>query len=331
MFKVALIANDGHPIPDWVCEKFRQADITFVYQQCYSREDLAACAMDADVVWLQSSRQGLVVEENMDLFGKAGAVIKCGSGTDNIDHEACTKRGVIVAHTPEDPTEATSDHTIAMLLTAVRQTARQDHLVRGGIWDFHAAMPLAKMSGADLGVIGFGRIGRMVIRKLSGFNMTVRVFDPFVGASVIEKAGASKVELDGLLTESRFIIVACPLTKETRGLLGEREFSLTRQDAILVNCARAGIVDEPALIKALKENRIKAAALDVLEKHPLSPGDEWLTLENVNFTPHMGGSGDHYPDEVFESVVDVIIGMSRMRRPKWIVNKGVIPKWTMTP
>src|SRR3990167_2976073 len=109
-FKVVLIANDGHPIPDWVSKKFVEAGIDYAYHQCYSCEELKKYANDADVLWLMSSRKGLVIEENIDIFKKAGAVIKCGSGTDNIDHEACTKRGIIVAHTPEDPTEPTSDH-----------------------------------------------------------------------------------------------------------------------------------------------------------------------------------------------------------------------------
>ena len=103
-----------------------------------------------------------------------------------------------------------------------------------------------------------------------------------------------------------------------------------RRDAVLVNCARAGIVEESALIRALKDGSIKAAAMDVLENHPLKPGDEWLSVENVLFTPHVAGYSDNYPDTVFEGVVDVIIGMARMQLPPWIANKGVKPKWNMT-
>lgn len=329
MFKVVLIANDD-PLPDWVRDKFVAAGIDFVYHQCYNRKDLEKCARDADVLWLQSARKGLVVEENMDIFEKAGAAIKCGSGTDNVDHEACTRRGIIVAHTPDDPTESTSDHTIAMLFTAARQTARQDRLVRQGVWDACAALPIGRFTGADLGMIGFGRIGRAIVRKLSAYRMNIRVFDPYVEAATIEEAGCRKVDLGELLKQSQFVLVSCPLTKETKGLLGEKELRMMRQDSILVNVARAGIVDESALVKALKSGWIKAAAFDVIDKHPLKPGDELLGLENINFTPHMGGYPGDYPKGVFDSVVDVIINMSRMRLPKWIANKGVVPKWKMT-
>jgi phosphoglycerate dehydrogenase-like enzyme len=329
MFKVALIANDDHPLPDWVKPRLEEAGVEYVYHQCYNRDDLERYAADADVLWLMSSRKGLIVEENMDVFKKAGAVVKCGSGTDNIDHEACTRRGIIVAHTPEEATEPTSDHSIALLFCAVRQVAVQDRLVRSCHWDPRDALPLGSLSGADLGLIGFGRIGQAIVSKLSGFRMNIRVFDPNVDSNTIEQAGCRKVDLETLLRESQYVIVACPLTQHTTGLLGENELRMMRPDSVLVNCARAGIVDEPSLIRALKEGRIKGAALDVLGEHPLEPGDEMLSLDNLTLTPHMGGYPSNYPSGLFESVVNEIVEMSNMHMPRWIVNKGVVPKWKM--
>ena len=325
MFKIAMIANDDHRIPDWVYE-VEEADIEFVCHDCRSRE-FENCAADADV-WLQSE-EAAVTEENMDILKKVGAVIKCGSGTNNIDHAACTKRGIIVSHTPNDPTEPTSDHAIAMLFTAAIRTAAQDHMIRSGVWNARACLPIGQFAGANLGVIGFGRIGRAIIGKLSGFKMNVRVYDPFVDAAGIEQSGAKKTEIEELLRESQYVLVCCPLMDETRGLLGEKELGMMRRDSILVNCARGGIVDEAALKKALKEGRIGAAALDSMEEHP-EPGDEWFGFDNVNFTPHLGGYGARYSDDQFESPVHVMIEMSKMRLPKWIANKGVVPKWNMT-
>ena len=331
MFRVAHIANDNHPILGWVAERFAAAGIEYVYQDCFGRQDLERCAADADVIWLTSSRRGLVVEENMDLFPKAGAVIKCGSGTDNIDHEACTRRGIIVAHTPDDPTEPTSDHFIAMLFAAARRIARQDRLVRTGTWSAQAALPLAALTGAALGLIGFGRIGRRILKKLAGFEMTALVFDPYIDGRAIAAAGATQAELPRLLSESQFVLVACPLTPETRGLLGDAELRLMRRDAILVNCARAGIVDEAALERALREGWIAAAACDVLERHPLAADDALLALDDLTLTPHTGGYSHDYPDSVFATSVEVIIEMSKMRLPRWIVNQTVVPRWHMTP
>lgn len=328
-FKVALIANDGHPIPEWVGKKFKEANIDFVFHDCHSRKELEEFAKDADVLFLTSSRKDLITEENMDIFEKAGCVIKCGSGTDNIENDACNSRGIIIAHTPEDPTEPTSNHFIAMLFTAVRQTARQDRLIRSGIWDAKAAMPIGHLTGADLGVVGFGRIGKSIVKKLSGFEMTVRVFDPFIKEDAVKAKGCTKVELKELLEKSQYVMISCPLLKETEDLIGENELKMMRRDAILVNVARAGIVNEDALKKALRNKWIKAAALDVIKDHPLKPGSEWLEFENINFTPHLGGYTEDYPDQVFKTPVDVIIEISKGNMPTWIVNRECKPKWNL--
>ncbi len=323
--KVVLIASDHH-VPEWVARKFEEAKVNFIHHECHNRQDLEECAGDADVLWFMSGREGLVVEVKMGIFKKAVMAIKCGSGTDNIDHEACTKRGIVVGHTPEDLVEPTSDHAVAMLFSIVRQTAQHDRLVRRGICDPRKGVPLGPFTGADLGVIGFGRIGNMIVAKLSGFKMNVRIFDPYLDAETIAKGGGKKVDLDELLKTSRYIIVQCPLTDETRNLLGERELRMMRSDAVLVNTARDGIVVDKALFKALKENWIKAAALDVFESYS---DDEMLSLENVTLTPHLGGFASNYPDNIFLGVVDVIIGLSRKQAPKWIANRGVKPKWNL--
>ena len=324
-FKVALLANDGHPIPEWVGQKFKDANIEFVYHDCHSREDLKKYAEDADVLFLTSSRRDVIIKENMDIFKKAVCAIKCGSGTDNIDAKACTEKGIIVANTPDVPTEPTSNHFIAMLLTAVRRTARQDRLIRSGVWDARAALPLGYLTGADLGIIGFGRIGKAIAKKLSGFEMNTRVFDPFVDENTIKKSDAQKVSLDILLKKSQYVMVACPLLKETSNLIGQKQLKMMRKDTILVNVARAGIVDEEALKEALRKKWIAAAAIDVLSKHPLKKGDEWLEFDNVNLTPHLGGYSEDATDQVFKVPVDVIIEISKGNMPKWIVNRECKP------
>lgn len=331
LLRVVMIANDDHPVPEWVAQRLGAAGIAYGYRQCYTRADLAACASEAHVLWLNSSRRGLVTEEHMDLFPEVGAVLKVGSGTDNVDREACTRRGIIIAHTPDDPTESTSDHTVAMLLTAVRQTAHQDRLVRAGHWDMRLALPVGPLTAAELGVIGFGRIARMVIRKLSGFRMEVRVFDPHVSAGEIEAAGARPCALDELLRASRYVIIACPLTDETRGMIGREPLALMRRDAVLINCARAGIADEHAVITALQEKRLAAAAFDVLSSHPLTPESPWLTVPNATLTPHMGGCAYDYPDGIYPSQIEVLADLARGVMPRWVANRGVVPRWPLRP
>ncbi|MBI2843341.1 MAG: D-glycerate dehydrogenase [Armatimonadetes bacterium] len=329
MFKVVMIHNDDHPIPGWVDQKLKAAGIEWAYHQCENRADMERWASDADIIWTHGTKYGLVVEENMDVFRKLGAVIKPGSGTDHIDHEACTRRGIIVAHSPEVPTDPTSDQHIALLFSAVRQVTRQDRLVRHGQWDPQLAMPVGQLTGADLGIVGFGRIGKAVARKLIGFQMNTRVYDPFVDADTIIALGCRKEDLGTLLRESQYVIIACPLTDDTRGMIGEKQLHMMRSDAVLVNAARAGIVDEVDLLAALRAGWIAGAALDVLGRHPLKPGDEWLALENVIFTPHMGGSRHDYPDGIYVDVVEDIIRVSKGLMPRWIANQDVVPKWNL--
>ena len=330
-FKVVLIANDNHPIPDWVSKNFSAANIEYVHQECYNRQDLEKFASDASVLWYMSSRRNLVVEENMDIFKKAIAAIKCGSGTDNIDHDACTKRGIIIAHTPEDVTECTSNHTIAMLLTAAHRTAMQDRRVRRGVWNPRDEPAIGCLSEAELGIIGFGRIGQAVARKLSGFCMNLRIYDPFANEEAVKKANGQCVELSELLTKSQYVLVCCPLIKETEKLISTKEFEMMRKDAVLVNCARGPIVDEKALIRAMKDKQITAAALDVVENPPLQPDNELLSFDDVTVTPHAAGYTYDYPDGLFRGMVEMVIGMSKGYLPKWIANEGVKPKFNFKP
>ena len=130
-----------------------------------------------------------------------------------------------------------------------------------------------------------------------------------------------------LLRNSQYVLIACPLTDETTALIGEDELKIMRPDSVLVNAARAEIVEERALIRALKKGRIRAAALDVIENYPLESGHEYMLMDNLILTPHMGGYSHDYPDSIFAESVNVIISLSKCSRPPWIVNKEVKAKW----
>ena len=330
-FKVVQIWNDSHPKPDWVEDKFVEAGVECSYHQCYNRDDLQACTDGADMLWLMGGRKGLVAEENMDLFPDIGAVQRVGSGTDNIDHDACTQRGILVVHTPEDMTEVTSDHVIAMLFSAVRRVPWHDRNIRKGLFSQKEPLSVCTLRGADLGLVGFGRIGKAVVEKLSGFEMKVRVYDPYADPEMFKRLGCEPVELDELLASSQLIALVCALTDETRGLIGARQLGLMREDAVLVNCARGPIVDETALYETLNNNRIAGAALDVFCETPLPADHPFVTLENVNLTPHSAGIPLPFPDALYVNQVQSIIDLAQGRLPRWIANRGVKPRWDLQP
>jgi D-3-phosphoglycerate dehydrogenase len=158
--------------------------------------------------------------------------------------------------------------------------------------------------------------------------MTLRVFDPYLEAATIAAAGGEKVALDDLLRRSKYVIVQCLLSDETRNMIGEAELRTMRPDAVLVNTARADVVNEKALFRALREGWIRAAALDVFADHANA---EMLALENLVLTPHSGGFPPDYPDATFAAVVEVILAVARGEMPKWIVNQEVKPRRTLKP
>ena len=329
--KAVLVANDDHPVPDWMETKLAQEGIEFKLAICWTKEDLARYAGDADMVMLFSGRY-LLTAENIEVLGSCGAIIRTGSGTDNVDVEAATRKGILVVNTPDVPTEPTADHTISLLFSVARQISLQDRLVRSGQWDFRLARSGRLFKSATLGLVGFGRIARAITRKLSGFEMNILSYDPYVDSRTMEQLGVRSVGLDELLSESDFVSVHCPLTKETYHLIGERELRLMRPEAVLINTSRGPVVDERALYRALREGWIARAGLDVTESEPIDPNCPLLELDNVVITPHTGGYADLYhPEAYWSATIEAAIALAHGRWPESVVNRSdVIPKWPLT-
>ena len=210
-------------------------------------------------------------------------VANFGVGYDSVDVEAATRRGVVVANTPDVLTAATAELAVALLLTLLRRVAEGDRLVRGRAeWALAPTFMLGEgLAGKTLGIVGLGRIGREVARLAEAFGMRV-----------VHTRGSGPYEelpLRQLLAEADIVSLHTPLTEETRHLIGPRELALMRPSAVLVNVARGPIVDEEALVEALEAGEIAGAALDVYEREPeVHPG--LLGLENVVLSPHLGSA-----------------------------------------
>lgn len=224
-------------------------------------------------------------------------VIFCSRGGPvNIDVKAAEKRGIIVTHSLGRLAQPVSDHTIGLLLAEVRNIARAHAAVKDGryfkdmlrTW----ARPILEMEGRTLGLVGFGQVAREVAKRAKGFDLKLIAFDPYVSKKEMEKIGVVKVDLETLLRESDFVSVHARESPETFHMLGEKEFAIMKPTAILINTARGSIIDEEALVKALKNKVISGAALDVVEKEPLKPDNPLLSLDNLTITPHTAGGSD---------------------------------------
>jgi len=325
-FKVVLVIKDSNPLPDWVAERLKDTSIEFCVAICWNKQDLACHASDADVVWAYGGRR-LLEGENLTVLQKCGAILRTGSGTDNVDVKTATEMGIIVANTPHVVADQVADHAISLLFSLVRQVTRHDRLIRRGKWDYRLAMPTRCYRGATLGLVGFGRIPKLVVQKLSGFEMNFLAYDPYLAAEVVASHGAKSVSLDELLRAANYVSLHCPLTEETHHLIGERELRLVQPHSLLVNTARGKVVDEQALIRALQEGWIAGAALDVLEKEPPDPHNPLLSIENVIVTPHIGGMSDTYPQEFCEASVKALTDLAAGRWPRSVVNPDVTPRW----
>jgi D-3-phosphoglycerate dehydrogenase len=327
-FKVALAALDGQTVPGWVPEELAQAGIDLVVRECRTDEDLAGHAGDADVVWLFGGSRVLTAD-NLALLPRCGAIVRTGSGTDNVPVEAATRLGIVVANTPDALTEAVSDHAIGLLFAALRRIAAQDRAVRGGVWDRRRAWPHWTLRGRTLGLVGFGRIARAVARKLSGFEMPVLVYDPLVSAEAAAQHGARTATLDELLARADVVSVHCPLTAETRHLIDERALRRMKPTAVLLNTARGPVIDEGALGRALTEGWIAAAGLDVLEQEPPDLSSPLLRLDNVVLTPHVAAYSDEYLENCWRLSVETVVALAAARWPPSPVNRPETPRWNL--
>jgi D-3-phosphoglycerate dehydrogenase len=222
-------------------------------------------------------------------MGRCRCVSRYGVGYDNVDTAALKQKGIPLANVPDYCGEDVSDHALALLMDCVRKVSRKDRLVRQGQWNLAGVQDVFRISGKTFGFVGYGMIARCLHRKLAGFGLSrVLVADPFVSADDAAKAGAELVELDALCSQSDYISIHAPLLDATRGLIGQKQLELMKGTAILINTSRGPLVDEAALIDALKGNRIACAGLDVFAAEPLPADSELRTLDNVTLTDHAG-------------------------------------------
>jgi phosphoglycerate dehydrogenase-like enzyme len=220
----------------------------------------------------------------LDAATRLRVIARVGVGTDSIDLDAATRNGVAVCTTPGANTASSADHTLALMLAALRRVPQHDRAVRAGGWARTGDATGWELAGATVGLIGYGAIGREVHRRLTGFGARVLVHDPYLG----EVIGAEPVGLDRLLAASDVVSLHLPLSESTRGFLDRDRLARLQPHAVLVNTARGGLIDESALADALERRALRAAALDVLEHEP-PDCPRLLALDSVIVTPHVAG------------------------------------------
>jgi len=308
---------------DGLGELFEKCDVDYHdSNEVLPRNELLERVKELDGLLCVANR---IDEEIMEGAPRLRVISNFGVGYDNIDVGAATRRKIIVTNTPDVVTEATAELTFTLILAVTRRVAEADRILRSGTPFRWGPMQLLgfELTGKTLGIIGFGRIGQAVARRAKAFGMNVIYFQRTPREKGIDAAERCYYRpLEALLREADVISIHVPLTKETYHLIGEKEFSMMKRGAYLINTARGPVVDEEALVKALKSGILKGAGLDVFEKEPhIHP--ELLKLENTVLTPHIGTSTLDTRVAMAKMAAENLVAALEGRRPPNVVNPEV--------
>ena len=309
-----VIVNSPHP--DWDYERRELSQLAELrVAKCSSYEELLSEAEDAEIIMVGDIAHIPLTEEILRRLPKLKLISVYGVGVDAIDLKAAAELGIIVANAPEYGVEDVADHTLALLLSLLRRVLMLDRELRRVGWrDLRSDIEvirkrfgaLRRISSLTIGLIGFGRIGRTVARRLRPFGCRILGYDPYVPDEMFKELSVERADLEELLSRSDVISIHVILTEETYHLLDEGAFKLMKDGVLIVNTSRGAVIDERALINALRSGKVLGAALDVFEKEPLPADSPLLEMQNVILTPHIGWySEEAMAEQKRETVLNV--------------------------
>lgn len=266
------------------------------------------------------SRDIIERAKNLKIICRHGSM-----GTEAIDLEAATEKGIVVTYTPDLYAEAVADFTFGLILCLCRNIPPAHFSTKHGEWKSTKFMGMG-VYGKTLGIVGLGSVGFKVAKRAQGFDMRILVYDPYVTKERAEKVRAEEVDLDTLLKEADIVTIHVPLTSETRGMIGKREFSLMKERAIFVTTSRGDVVDESALYDALKKGKMLGAAIDVYSKEPPGADFPLFTLDNVITTPHIASYAFNVIQGIDLMSAEDIVKFFQGKKPDHIANPDVLKR-----
>ena len=296
------------PIPEEAVLLLKNAGIWVDVMTNLSQDELIKIIPEYDALVVRSGTK--VTKEVIEAAKKLKIIGRAGVGVDNIDVNAATQKGIVVANAPGGNSVSTAELTLAMIFSVARKIPQAVQSVKSGKWERKKFLG-TELRGKTLGVVGLGRVGYEVAKRARALEMSVIAYDPYINEEKAREIGVELVEFEELIKRSDFITIHVPKTKETEGMFSKREFELMKDGAFIINCARGGIVDEAALYEALKEGKISGAALDVYQSEPPSPDNPLLKLDNVVTTPHIGASTKEAQISVGLTIAEEILNVYR--------------------
>ena len=280
---VIAVTDSVFPTLDPAKAALARLNPTYRMSKSVNADDIVAVAKDADAVLVTYAK---LTREVLTQFTRCKAIGRFGLGVDNIDLPTAKEKGIAVNYVPDYCIREVSDHAMALLLSLIRKIPLSNKLVQSGRWEMPAVVPIRRIEGTVLGLIGFGHIPRLVAPKAQAFGIKVIAHDPFAKPDVFKAANVESVDLDTLFKTSDYVSVHAPLLPATRGMMNASAFAKMKKGAYIVNTARGPLIDEPALIAALDSGQIGGAGLDVVAAEPLAKDLPLLGRDNVIISPH---------------------------------------------
>ena len=283
-------------------DRLRAAGHEVIVRTDLSPSDLPGALVGVNALIIRSATQ--VTAEVLATATDLVVVGRAGIGLDNVDVEAATTRGVMVVNAPQSNIVSAAEHTMALLLASARNVAQAHAALKAGRWE-RSRWEGVELADKTLGIVGLGRIGKLVAQRAAGFGMRLIAYDPFVTPDRARQMNVDLVQLDDLVAQSDFITVHLPKTKETKGIIGRDILAKAKPDLRVINVARGGIVDEEALAEAVRSGQIAGAALDVFDVEPCTESP-LFELDAVVVTPHLGASTREAQDKAGDTIADMV-------------------------
>lgn len=319
----AMITDYEYENVDLEKELFEKAGIELIEGQWKTAEELKKVACDMDGIITQYSDVNREVIESLE---HCKIIIKYGIGINNIDVDAATEKGIYVCNIPDYGIDEVTNQTIAFMFALARKLYITDKDVRKGIWDYRRMVPIQRFQNLTVGIVGFGRMGQEVARKLSTFGVKLISYDPSFNEERGKELNVAPVDLDTLLRTSDFVTLHCPANESNTGLINQDAFEKMKNTAYLINTARGAVVDQKALTRALQEKKIAGAGIDVYEIEPIEKDDPLLTLDNVILSSHSSWYSETAIENLHVKAAEEVINVLQGNAPFNLCNKEVLNK-----
>ncbi len=289
--------------------------------QCRTPEEVLALTRDADAILNCYAPMPASVIDNLQ---RCRIIARYGIGVDTVDLAAATRKGIAVTNVPEYCIDEVSDHALALLLSWARKTVAADRAIHAGSWQLADVMPIHRLRGQTLGLVGLGKIALRLAAKAQPLGLRVIGSDPYVPAERVAPLNITFLSLDDVLAQSDFVSLHAPLTPETRGMLNAAAIAKMKPTALVVNTARGPLIDDTALVDALTGGRIGGAALDVTPTEPLPEDSPLRTLTNVILTPHIAYYSEESLRDLQQEAINEVVRALRGEPQKSLVNREVL-------